>query len=713
MIKEGFYMKKLLLILFSTLLFSSKIHAQQSDDIWIKKVVALYIVYLQRAPDHKGLTYWINKAQTEQNRADILKKISAKFATYPLFLSTYGTLNNQLFVQKMYQYILGKEGNSSGINYWKNLLDEGLKRSDMIVMFINSSLTPAVSKENSPELTEEEIKNANLRKKIISNKIELALYFTYSLKELSNIKNLSSVKDDPAYIASRKVLLSLYSNPLDKSIGVRLIDNAMSSDNPIEFIINNSSISISGTITYVRPLLNSNHIGLSSKNESINPAKQIVVKLLGEMGHSISETTTNDQGVYRFVDVPKNTKVKVQIYSIMQRKQSLNSWNVQVVDNTQQNALYSIEGELVSSKDSDNIRNLKIPLASKASAPFSILNDIYTSMKKIINMRNVSFPPLFIKWSVNNNSSQGKFEKGQIGTSFFDKKESIYLLGDSHSDSDEFDSSVIIHEWSHYFEKNFSRTDNIGGDHGEGERLDIRVAFSEGFGNAWSAMVTDNPIYADTSGDRGWFMDIEQDKSIDAGWWSEVSVQKIIYDLYDENNESHDILSLGLEPLYDVLTTTQKETKAFTSLFSFITLLKQKVPLYGSQIDKLLLDENIESIEDDIYGEEHHNLYADLGEEICTSSQYGKGNKLLNHKYLRFTIDIQKSYTVRVKQTEGKSADPDFSLYSINPFRLKKEVSGVQKGIESSDFFLSTGDYLLDISDYNNISEVCFNISIK
>ncbi len=47
----------------------------------------------------------------------------------------------------------------------------------------------------------------------------------------------------------------------------------------------------------------------------------------------------------------------------------------------------------------------------------------------------------------------------------------------------------------------FSRADNIGGSHSLGEALDIRVAFGEGWGNAFSAIATDNPIYFDTYGD--------------------------------------------------------------------------------------------------------------------------------------------------------------------------------------------------------------------
>ncbi len=708
-------MKKLLLLLFTTLLFSSNIYAQQSDDTWIKKVVALYVVYLQRAPDYKGLSYWINEAKTEQNRADILKKLSAKFATYPLFISTYGTLNNQLFVQKMYQYILGKEGNKSGILYWTNLLDTGLKRSEMIIMFINSSLTPILSKENAPNLTEEEIISANLRKQILSNKIELALYFTYSLKELSNIKNLLSVEDDPAYIASQKILFNLYSNPLNKDTSIYLIDNAMSSDNPIAFIINNSSISISGTVTYVRPLLNSNHIGFSSQ-EKRKPAKEIVVKLLDDEGNILSSTTTNSEGKYSFSYVPQNIDVRVNSYAIMESNESNSSWSVKVVDNTQNDALYTIEGSLANTKESNNQRDINIPLKNLKSAPFSILDDIYSSMKKIIEIKPTAFPPLSIKWSSNNISSDGSLEDGQIGSSFFNGENSIYLLGDQKSDSDEFDTHIIIHEWGHYFEKNFSRADSIGGSHGEGDRLDIRVAFGEGFGNAWSAIVTDNPIYTDASGNRGWFMNIEHDNTVEAGWWSEASVQKIIYDLYDGKNEPHDQVALGLRPIYEVLTNEQKNTKALTSIFSFITALKKRNPTQSSKIDKLLADENIESISDDIYGDSHHNLYSDLGEErVCTSSKNGIHNKLLNHKFIRFSIDFQKSYTIRVEQSNNKEeiSDPDFYLYGGEPFKLKSIVESEQKKLETSSIFLTTGDYILDISDYNNLEEACFEISIK
>jgi len=480
----------------------------------------------------------------------------------------------------------------------------------------------------------------------------------------------------------------------------------------------NDTLTIFGTITYERPTVNKNHMGLNYNDKESKPAQQIVVHLLNESGDTIATTTTNDKGEYTIPSVSKNIQVKIRAYASMSNT-SINTWDIKVLDNSNNNALYTVEGKLTSTKEHDNQRNIHIPLEKKISAPFSILHDIYSAMKKITTIEPTTFPPLNIYWSTRNNPSRGSLQEGQIGTSFFDGYESIYLLGDNHSDADEFDTHVIIHEWSHYFAHYFSREDTIGGNHGDGDYLDIRVAFSEGFGNAWSAIVTDNPIYSDTIKEHGWFMNIERDISSNAGWWSEFSVQKIIYDLYDkrgdinETDESHDQIALGVKPLYEVLTTTQKETKAFTSIFSFITLLKENNNSLSPEIDRVVHNEGIDTIES-IYGETLHNLYTHLGEqEVCTSSQYGKQNKLLNHKYILFTIDTQKSYTVRVKQTNGDDADPDFSLYGGTPFGLRKTVESYQKGLETSRIFLAQGEYILDISDFNGLQEACFNVTIK
>ena len=76
------------------------------------------------------------------------------------------------------------------------------------------------------------------------------------------------------------------------------------------------------------------------------------------------------------------------------------------------------------------------------------------------------------------------------------------MLGKENVDTDEYDASVIAHEWGHYYQSAFSRDDSPGGAHSGGDRLDRRVAFSEGWGNAWSGIALARSNYTDSSGDR-------------------------------------------------------------------------------------------------------------------------------------------------------------------------------------------------------------------
>lgn len=713
-------MKKALLLLLMSLLFSFNSQADEISSISIEKqITGLYVTYFQRAIDYKSLNYWkkkVSTTNTQKEKDEVIKQLSARFAQDPLFVSLYSKMSNREFVEVIYQNTLGESRDKKGITYFRGVLDNGMSRSDMIALFIKSILTLDVTKENFPLLSDKEIESAKLRKKIFLNRIEVALAFTLSLKEFTNITNNYSPHEDPAYLASKNILRPLYINPFDTERSLSLIKSATQESNPIEAINNSSNffVSISGRITYAKAKLNDSNIGLNLNydKEIVKSAPKILVKILDENENILFQTFTNENGEYLFPYINKNIMVKVRAYAMM-KYQGLSSWNIKVVDNTNGNAVYVSEGDFIDTKESDNRRDLKILLKNRKSAPFSILNDVYLSMKKIMEIENTLFPPLTLNWSVNNISVDGKIKDGQIGTSFFDGKSNIYILGDIDSDADEFDSNVLIHEWGHYFQKKFSRDDSIGGSHAENDTLDIRVAFSEGFGNAWSAIVRENPIYSDTIGNSGWSMNIEKDKIDNPGWWSETSVQKILYDLYDGKNEHHDQISLGLKPIYKVLKRA-KNTRAFVSIFSFITLLKEDNSTINSQIDNLLEEESIESIENDIYGSTHHALYRDLGDEdVCLSTENGVYNKLLNHKYIRFTIDTQKRYTIRVEQVNAEGADPDFSLYGGELFLLRKRVDSGNPQIETTQAFLHKGDYILDISDYANLEESCFKIRVE
>jgi hypothetical protein len=78
----------------------------------------------------------------------------------------------------------------------------------------------------------------------------------------------------------------------------------------------------------------------------------------------------------------------------------------------------------------------------------------------------------------------------------------IYLLGgvqgSTCTDTDHFDRAIIIHEYAHFLEHVFSRSDSPGGSHNGNSVIDPRLAWSEGFANFIQAAVLGRTNYLDT-----------------------------------------------------------------------------------------------------------------------------------------------------------------------------------------------------------------------
>jgi hypothetical protein len=359
-------------------------------------------------------------------------------------------------------------------------------------------------------------------------------------------------------------------------------------------------------------------------------------------------------------------------------------------------------------------------------------------MQKVVGANaNIVFPQLTINWSVNNVSVGGDTDLGQIGTSSYTSDDgNMWILGDANSDTDEYDDHIIIHEWAHFFEDKFSRSDSIGGRHSNGSLLDIRVAFSEGFGNAMSGILTDDPAYKDTTGaQQGNSFEVNVENSTpknNAGFYSESSMQRILYDLYDtEADDANDIAALGFTPLYNVLVKGEKNAKAFTSIFTFINALKVANPNQASAIDSVVSGENIQPINDDFGSNESDDrngrshvlpLYTELtvgtAVNLCSVDDFGNRNKLSNTRFLRFSISTAGSYTMRAVRTHGKDpADIDFGVYLTSSFTKIMEGLTVDPNAEQVTANLVVGDYVMEIWEDDNRrtssgNDTCFDITL-
>lgn len=505
---------------------------------------------------------------------------------------------------------------------------------------------------------------------------------------------------------------------------------------------NISTMSLYGVLRYERVPVDESGRGLDYEASFLKPVRYVRVEAIGADGRVLARTTSDADGKYAF-DLPSETQVRVRAYAYME-KEGKPAWKVAVKDNTDNDLLYAIEGALAPLNAQTKRRDLTaisgwneetrtLDDNRRSAAPFAVLDTIYEAMSKVLSVdADAVFPPLSVFWSPKNTPG-GTFDpdNGEIVTSLYidgddgSVQEGLYILGKKDVDTDEYDDHVIAHEWGHYYEDKLSRADSIGGNHSDGDYLDIRVAFSEGFCNAFSAIALNNPVYFDTSGPSqgsGFQFDMEAQTPINPGWFSEGSVQRIVYDIYDEVDDNSDRLHMGYAPIHEVLTGTQKTTKAFTSLFSFIHGLKRTHPSDASAIDAILGDESIAPIEDD-YGSGRTNLPEELpyvsssdASAVCTTSHYGtNGNNLGNHRYFVFSVNERDNYEILVSDNAtDPNSDPDFSLYRVdNSFTLIGESESYTAGEERRSFVLDRGEYLLDIAEYNLIDRACFSVSVQ
>lgn len=499
------------------------------------------------------------------------------------------------------------------------------------------------------------------------------------------------------------------------------------------------NVTLSGKLTFDLVPFNTATNGLNYNAITQTPARGITMEALSASSAIIATTVTDGAGDYAFTFAP-NTAVRIRAKAEMVQSTGA-QWNVKVVDNTSSDALYTIVGGLSDIGTLDQTRNLNAGsgwggssyTGTRAAAPFAILNPIYDALKKFEAIDStVIFPPANFNWSVNNRAANGDPANGEIGTSSYVGNGEIRILGDDNSDTDEYDTHVVVHEWGHYFEDQLSRSDSVGGPHSGGQRLDPRVAMGEGFGNALSGMITDDPFYRDSNGNQqanGFSINVETNEP--AGWYDEATVQSVLYDIYDTASDGDDTLSLGLGPIYEVLTNTvYKEQPFFTTIFSFLSELKAQQPANATEIDTFATARGINSTEDNGAGETNNGGYVPAlpvykflpvnasDVSFCSVNDNGEFNKLGNRAYVSFTATAA-THTLRMTQVSGAaSRDPDFIIYKNGAVVGRAEAGPATS--ENLTLTLSAGLHVIDAYDFFNLGQggsgtsgdACYNFSI-
>ncbi|HYP82676.1 hypothetical protein [Variovorax sp.] len=440
----------------------------------------------------------------------------------------------------------------------------------------------------------------------------------------------------------------------------------------------------------------------------------------------IGSTTTDEAGRYA-LNVPGGAQVGIRVRAQLVRDDPGGRWNVTVRDNTQGDAIYAMESPFFSTENGPVSRDLHAAsgwggggyAGPRTAAPFAVLDTIYQAMAKIEAVApGTSFPALRVFWSVENVPAAGRIALGQIGTSSYTRDgsgDAIYLLGKENVDTDEYDASVIAHEWGHYFQSAFSRDDSPGGPHGPEDRLDPRVAFSEGWGNAWSGMALDRSHYTDSVGPA---QSLAADLDLAAGgqnpgWFNESSVQAILWRLYVEN---------GLGPIQRAFTGPLRQTPALVSIHAFAAAYAAVLPSGQAALAAALGGQAISPATNDPWATGETNgagvpgvlpIYvpAAVGaaQTACVRTAAGSFNKLGNTAFLRYAVPQARSYRFAVSGPAG--TDPDLAVFTT----AGKVAAAVATGTSDSlDVELGQGEIVVALYDANEAAPTsCFQVTLN
>ena len=149
-----------------------------------------------------------------------------------------------IIIQSLYSNILGNQGDETGVENWKKLLDNGVSRSDLVVEFIDASLSADLQSEKFAYLSYSQYLDGQKRQDTLTNKIEVSTAYIEKLATLTNITNDQDIRNDPAYLASMNILSLITHDDATKQQTITYLDSIQNDSSAIDDI--NQSLQITG-----------------------------------------------------------------------------------------------------------------------------------------------------------------------------------------------------------------------------------------------------------------------------------------------------------------------------------------------------------------------------------------------------------------------------------------------------------------------------------
>jgi hypothetical protein len=447
-------------------------------------------------------------------------------------------------------------------------------------------------------------------------------------------------------------------------------------------------------------------IGLDTEHPTLKPVRNARIEVY-EAGRVIFTSDTDNNGEF-VVRVPQDAAEL-----IIRAVSRLLSPDLKVEDNTNGSQFYYISSADIDRRE----RPWRVSLVDKSrkSGAFNILEQIQRA-NDFVHAADPQFQPFpfTIFWSERNQKqSGGNIKDGFIGTTSFSLTSSTaYILGDRNTDSDEYDDSVLIHEYAHMLAAKFSRDDSIGGWHRLGDNLDPRVAWSEGWANFFSGAVRNDSVYRDSTGPGGSNVirfDLEDNYPPGSwtGYGSETSVQALLWDFYDDKNEPGDLAQFDFSKMWAAFTDL--DSNHFVYMQNFLDHLVARNPLASDAIQRMAQSQSIDFQPDEVPSVTNPFPWIIAMNSVRAGELDSFSTKRMNlaqssHFFIFSTNGGPLAIQLSVAPgTIGIPAlnDLDLYLYDSNGRQVSKSDSGRSGQGESIQIpALLPGSYVIEIRSY-------------
>lgn len=279
-----------------------------------------------------------------------------------------------------------------------------------------------------------------------------------------------------------------------------------------------SAVTVSGSAGYY--YRTPGPTGLSNVSGSTKPIRYTEFHVVDSSGNILQCGETDGSGNFSFQIKSSATPLTLEVIS-----RGYNSYHkTSILNDPKNNAYYKITAAFTPNANISGLTVTASATGSLEGGAFNILDKILDtnnylttgtascgSLSGTYKSQNFGCTPFTVDYKLrvywipgfNPNSYNGA--PNSTSSFYLPSDDNLFICGGlngdvNSSDTDHFDNSIVIHEYGHFLEAHYSKSDSPGGSHSGTKALDPRLVYSEGFANFLQAAVTGSPYYIDTSG---------------------------------------------------------------------------------------------------------------------------------------------------------------------------------------------------------------------